>query len=224
MQTFLILGEDKKFIDYEINKIKNSFKIHPINICEIFPAGSYSISIDEIRKIIKILNLKPLVPGFRMVVIYEAENATTEAGNALLKILEEPPDETFIILTTTNLSKILPTIVSRCQIVSNNKIIPGQKEDFNKIQEEFRKIIGSSPGVRLILLMEIVKSRENAINLLDKYMQFFDYILYQPENDLNLSKKETAALISKFMAARKYIERNLNYRATIDVLFLGLNP
>ena len=51
----------------------------------------------------------------RMVMIEDADKMNAEAGNALLKILEEPPDRTFFILLASDITLLLPTIISRCR-------------------------------------------------------------------------------------------------------------
>lgn len=71
--------------------------------------------IDQIRNLIDTLCMKPYGPGLRVVVIADAHCMNPEAGNALLKMLEEPPANTVLILTAPQTSDLLPTIVSRCQ-------------------------------------------------------------------------------------------------------------
>jgi len=75
-----------------------------------------SIGIERIRELRRVSALKPL-EGKRVVVIAEAEEMTPQAANALLKILEEPPPEMTLILTTSQPNSLLPTILSRCQEV-----------------------------------------------------------------------------------------------------------
>ena len=59
--------------------------------------------------------MKPYEAKMRVVIISEAQRLNPEAANALLKVLEEPPEQTVIILTAPNTVQLLPTIVSRCQ-------------------------------------------------------------------------------------------------------------
>jgi len=73
------------------------------------------IKISQIRKINANLTTKPNEAAMRMVLIEDAEKMNMEAGNALLKILEEPPDRTFFILISDNPANLLPTILSRCR-------------------------------------------------------------------------------------------------------------
>jgi DNA polymerase-3 subunit delta' len=73
-----------------------------------------SISITQMRMLQKDLQLKPFESGKRIVIIRDAQTLTEEAANAFLKTLEEPPVDTVIVLMTSQLSSLLPTIVSRC--------------------------------------------------------------------------------------------------------------
>ena len=57
------------------------------------------------------------IPGWRVVIVSEADAMTEQAANAFLKTLEEPTPKTVIILTTSNKDRLLPTITSRCQLV-----------------------------------------------------------------------------------------------------------
>ena len=74
-----------------------------------------SIGVDEIRdKINHTIDIKPYSGDYKVYIIDKAEKMTTEAQNALLKTLEEPPTYAVIILMTSNMNVILPTIQSRC--------------------------------------------------------------------------------------------------------------
>lgn len=86
---------------------------HP-DIIHIAPSGSL-IKIGQIRDLCRTLSMMPYEARLRVVVITDAQTMNPAAGNALLKVLEEPPDRTILILTATQTSDLLPTIVSRCQ-------------------------------------------------------------------------------------------------------------
>jgi DNA polymerase-3 subunit delta' len=86
--------------------------IHP-DVILIRPAGSV-IKIDQIRALCQKLALKPYESRFRFAILIEADSMNPEAGNALLKMLEEPPERTTLILTAEQASNLLPTIGSRC--------------------------------------------------------------------------------------------------------------
>ncbi len=86
---------------------------HP-DVIRIDPIGPM-IRIDQIRSLIDTLSKKPFGRGRRVALIAGAHAMNPESGNALLKMLEEPPADTILILTAPQTSDLLPTIVSRCQ-------------------------------------------------------------------------------------------------------------
>ena len=86
---------------------------HP-DILHIKPAGS-AIKIDQIRSLRDTLGLKPYEARRRVAILEKAQKMTIPAFNALLKVLEEPPERTTMILIANKSSDLLPTIVSRCQ-------------------------------------------------------------------------------------------------------------
>ncbi len=93
---------------------------HP-DIHWISPAGSY-IKVDQIRMLCQRLALKPYEAKVRLAIIEKAHTLNPEAGNTLLKILEEPPEKTIFILLAGQSSELLPTIVSRCRHIRFNPV------------------------------------------------------------------------------------------------------
>ena len=92
-------------------------KTHPdlFELCCSGKAGLHSVS--RIRDLLEDLSLSPHMSRGRAVLIHSAERMLPASSNTLLKALEEPPPRTIIVLVTSFLQKILPTIVSRAQIV-----------------------------------------------------------------------------------------------------------
>ena len=86
---------------------------HP-DILHLCPSGDM-IRIAVIRDLIQRLMIKPYEQGKRVVIIAGSHAMNPEASNALLKILEEPPENTFLVLTARQTTDLLPTIISRCQ-------------------------------------------------------------------------------------------------------------
>jgi len=93
---------------------------HP-DIIEVTPRKGM-LRIDQIRDVISVLALKPFGAAHRVVIIAEAQTLNPEAGNALLKILEEPPAGTILILTAPQGTDLLPTIASRCRHIRFNPL------------------------------------------------------------------------------------------------------
>lgn len=93
---------------------------HP-DIALVQPDGGV-IKIAQIRNLCQTLSMKPFEGEMRVAVLTDAHLMNPSAGNALLKILEEPPEQTLLILTAGQAADLLPTIVSRCQHVRFNPI------------------------------------------------------------------------------------------------------
>ena len=108
----LNLGEDGE----PCNECKNCKAINEGRFSDLIEIDAASNrSIDEIRSLKEKINYQPVEGLKKVYIIDEAHMLTKEAFNALLKTLEEPPAHVMFILATTELEKILPTIISRCQ-------------------------------------------------------------------------------------------------------------
>src|SRR5688572_23275406 len=89
----------------------------PNNPKELIPAPNGEIRISQIRELQKTINLKPYQSRYRVLIFLRFHQANIEACNALLKTLEEAPSYAVPILTADNPEQLLPTIVSRCEIL-----------------------------------------------------------------------------------------------------------
>ncbi|MBI4033661.1 hypothetical protein HY379_01545 [Candidatus Saccharibacteria bacterium] len=126
------------------------------------PEGKQDIPIDTIREIIRFMRLK--TPGNslirRFVLIEDANYLNIEAQNAFLKLLEEPNDDTLIVLTAPNELSLLPTIVSRCQVIRAHPVSLKQAADFyggrygNRKTESAWRLSQGSPSLLEALLSE----------------------------------------------------------------------
>lgn len=92
------------------------------NLKVVEPSGGKTIKIDQIREVQSFLKFKPDNEDYRFIIVDKAHNMTAEASNSLLKMLEEPPAKTCFILITENLSSMLPTVVSRSQVINFNRL------------------------------------------------------------------------------------------------------
>ena len=101
---------------------------HP-DIIRIAPLSSV-IRIAQIRTLLQALTLKPNEAARRVVILSEAQAMNPEAGNALLKVLEEPPDRTLLVLTARRASDLLPTVASRCRHI---RFFPLRAENIERL-------------------------------------------------------------------------------------------
>ncbi|MCX5692916.1 MAG: DNA polymerase III subunit delta' [Candidatus Omnitrophica bacterium] len=109
-------------------------KINSSNHPDVFiiqkEIGSSFIKIDKIRNIIYQAGMKPYEAGKKIFIITNAEDMNEESQNALLKILEEPRENQIFILTSSRISGILATVVSRCKTVKFNLLSQVQIQRF----------------------------------------------------------------------------------------------
>lgn len=109
-----------------------------------------NISAEQARELKEKLYRRSWLNGYKVTIVDEAELFNDESGNALLKILEEPPAKSIIFLLTDNDEKLLATIQSRCQMLKFNLSLDGEIEnyllDLNCDQEKIKNIINWSWG------------------------------------------------------------------------------
>ena len=84
-------------------------------------SGRATIPVDDIREMIRICSKYSYKGGNRVIIIRDAENMTVQAQNSLLKILEEPPRNTYFLLTSSHPEQLLTTVKSRCREI---KLVP----------------------------------------------------------------------------------------------------
>ncbi|MBI4029209.1 MAG: hypothetical protein HY376_02490 [Candidatus Blackburnbacteria bacterium] len=111
MHAYLITGKTTNDRTLKAEKFING--VHAIEVHRLVPINR-SHTINSIREINQTLSLKS--PGTRVVLLEEADKLTQEAANAFLKTLEEPPQNTIIILTAPTKDSVMDTITSRCEV------------------------------------------------------------------------------------------------------------
>lgn len=90
--------------------------------------GASEIVIEQLQPLADFLHKNPLIPGWRIVLIDQVTDLNRFCANSLLKSLEEPPQRTLFLLLCQSLGTLLPTIRSRCQILSLNEVKEAENE------------------------------------------------------------------------------------------------
>ena len=101
----------------EFLELLNTNIDHHPDLYWVHPHEKKTISIDQIRNFIKDIHLKSHQGGNKVVIIDTADLLTAQSTNSILKTLEEPPDDTYILLISSNIGSLLPTVRSRCQVI-----------------------------------------------------------------------------------------------------------
>lgn len=121
---------------------------HP-DVQVIEPSSNW-LKIDQIRALQRRASFRAMEGRYKAFILLGADRMTDEAANSMLKTLEEPPSDTVFILVATNMSMILPTILSRCQLFRFHNI---PRETIKKALRE-RFLIGEATASRIALLCE----------------------------------------------------------------------
>lgn len=164
----------------------SSFNIHELD-------AASNNSVDDIRNLVDQVRFAPQIGEYNIYIIDEVHMLSSQAFNAFLKTLEEPPKHAKFILATTEKHKIIPTILSRCQIfdfkkVSINDIISNlkyvaEKESVNFEDSALHLIAEKSDGAlrdSLSLFDRLVSSSEKNLIYKDviKHLNILDYDYY----------------------------------------------
>lgn len=169
-----------------------------------------TIGIEEVRQIQAFLSRKPMQSPKNTVYLLDAHLLTLPAQNALLKTLEEPPATAEIYLVTNSPDLLLPTVLSRVQIIkSETEMPPLDQARLKKAESTYIRIATAKRGARLAVVDELNFAREQA-------MEFLDDLERLKHANLNL-KINYPVLVQ----ARKYLRANVNVKLTLDYLFLN---
>lgn len=220
--TLLIIGGNSQLRDIEIElRLKRfgfkSFKDNPDIVSLKKNEDKPSIGIEEIRDLKRRILLKPFFEEYRAIIINNAQDLTIEAQNALLKTLEEPPEHTIIILCTDILERLLPTVISRCEIV---KIQNAETAAFNKDLTEYESVLQQIKKRDFKNGWKVIKhitDRNDAINFVNKLISLVHKQLNNcSEEDLPTWERAGANLLK----TGKYLQANTNVRLTLENIFI----
>jgi DNA polymerase III delta prime subunit len=134
-----------------------------VNVITLAPGDRPTIGIEPVRTLIKTLSLSTAGHNqTRIVCIEQAQTLTLEAQNALLKLIEEPPNRTIVFLLTTEIDKLLATVRSRCQEHFITGMRATQNEAASKAAHE---LLDASPYKRLIVIKQNLDAKTDPAQL-----------------------------------------------------------
>ena len=140
-----------------------------LNIHELDAASNNSV--DDIRTLVEQVRFAPQAGKYKVYIIDEVHMLSSSAFNAFLKTLEEPPPYAIFILATTEKHKILPTILSRCQIFDFKRITTN--DTVTHLQEISKKEdIKSEPEALQLIAQKSEGCMRDALSILDKIVSF----------------------------------------------------
>ncbi len=139
------------------------------NIFELDAASNNSV--DDIRSLIDQVRIPPQVGKYKVYIIDEVHMLSQSAFNAFLKTLEEPPKHAIFILATTEKHKIIPTILSRCQIFDFKRITVRDAADYLKYIAEQQGINAEDSALHVIA-QKADGAMRDALSIFDRVVSF----------------------------------------------------
>ena len=191
-----------------------------LNIHELDAASNNSV--EDIRQLIEQVRVLPQIGQYSVFIIDEVHMLSQAAFNAFLKTLEEPPKHAIFILATTEKHKIIPTILSRCQIY-----------DFNRIRVEdavgYLRYIAQSEGVEAddeslnLIAQKADGGMRDALSMFDKAVSFCGTKLeyHAVAATLNVLDYETYFRFTDLLLRGDYVNALLEYDAVLSKGFSG---
>ena len=191
-----------------------------LNIHELDAASNNSV--EDIRTLIEQVRIIPQVGRYSVFIIDEVHMLSAAAFNAFLKTLEEPPAHAIFILATTEKHKIIPTILSRCQIY-----------DFNRIRVEdgveYLKYIASQEGIAAdeeslnLIAQKADGGMRDALSMFDKAVSFcgtaLDY--RNVAQTLNVLDYDTYFSVTEMLLAGNYVDVLVAFDSVLSKGFSG---
>lgn len=191
-----------------------------LNIHELDAASNNSV--EDIRTLIEQVRIIPQVGRYSVFIIDEVHMLSAAAFNAFLKTLEEPPQHAIFILATTEKHKIIPTILSRCQIYDFNRI---RVED----AVEYLGYIASQEGVTAdeeslnLIAQKADGGMRDALSMFDKAVSFcgsqLDY--HSVAQTLNVLDYDTYFNVTDLLTAGRYTDALIAFDEVLSKGFSG---
>ena len=217
MQSFILIHSEKNKRDEYLDTYITKQAISPFDVQRV--TGENSLGIEEIRDMQKQLHLKPLKGSQKVIVLENAQTLTTEAQNAMLKVLEEPPSHALFFLSTNSADVFLPTILSRCTLVAleedKKELTP---EQINKLEEDLNMLLSNSISARLSLAEKIASQKDEVGKWLSNAII---YLRQQMIDQVQTNQSTNTTILKNFQEAYRLITTtNTNPRMVLEHTFL----
>ena len=191
-----------------------------LNVHELDAASNNSV--DDIRNLIEQVRIIPQQGSYSVFVIDEVHMLSAAAFNAFLKTLEEPPRHAIFILATTEKHKIIPTILSRCQIYDFNRIKVEDGVEYLRYIANKEDVTADDEALNLIAHKADGGMRD-ALSMFDKAVSFCGNNLNYKDvaSTLNVLDYDTYFSVTELLLAGNYVETLLRFD---EVLSRGFSP
>ena len=214
MHAFLIIGNTKEALERELVSRITAWHISPWDTISMPSEGA--LGIDAVRDFEQAISITPVNSPAKVGVISNMERLTVDAQHALLKTLEEPPRDTYIIGTARTPEVLLPTIQSRMMPIKlSDASVTADPEITKLLHTLFRQ----NPGERLKTLDPYTGSRDDAKIFLSSLIIAAHEELTHPTT---VPQDKIANLINNLLTAHRQLSVNVNQRLVIDNAILHI--
>lgn len=191
-----------------------------LNIHELDAASNNSV--EDIRNLIEQVRVIPQIGKYSVFIIDEVHMLSQAAFNAFLKTLEEPPQHAIFILATTEKHKIIPTILSRCQIYDFNRIRVEDAVEYLKYIASNEKVTADEESLNLIA-QKADGGMRDALSMFDKAVSFCGTTLdYRSvAQTLNVLDYDTYFRFTDLLLQGDYVNALLEFDAVLGKGFSG---
>jgi len=190
------------------------------NIFELDAASNNSV--DDIRNLTDQVRIPPQVGKYKVYIIDEVHMLSQAAFNAFLKTLEEPPKHCIFILATTEKHKIIPTILSRCQIFDFKRITVKDAKNYLKFIADEQGIDAEDDALHIIA-QKADGAMRDALSIFDRVVSFSGKNLTRQAvtENLNVLDYETYFTSTDFILENKIPELLIQFNETLSKGFDG---
>lgn len=229
MVSFIVVSVDKKKRAAHVEKLASEQEIDAFDITIIEKDATdkkttQSIGIEDVKQMQKKIFLKPIKSKNKAVVIAEAHLLTPEAQNALLKVLEEPPANTLILLNTNTKEALLPTIISRCQVIElENEPMKLKDKDREELQTFLANLPDMTIGEKLKKAEKLAKDKDKALKWIEKLIIVAREQLITSYTQTNIPLTSHFSLLTSLQSLYTTLKTtNVNVRFAIECTLLSL--
>jgi len=215
MHSFLVVSKDKEGGFDQIDKILKSEEISQFD--KNYFSYELAVGIEDVREVQGKLYLKPFKSKKRAIILDFSNGATIQAQNSMLKILEEPPPSTIILIYATTREDFLPTILSRCKVIDLN--LAGPKA-INLRGPSLEKLLNAGVGERMEIAAEWGEDRALAIQTVEQALFALEELL--KTSDKQDLKKYLSLLKSLNSAYSDLKFSNVSPRFILENYFINL--
>ena len=200
--AYLIIG------NFDSSEIADLLKI---KIADQHVIENNPIKIADIRMLTHWISLRPHSSQNKLAIIHQIDNITLEAANALLKILEEPPASSILVLQAEKKEKILPTILSRCQMIKNPSY-----ENIATLEYLGVEIIAKKTLKERFDYAAKIAESPDLIKILNLWEEYF-------RNQM-LEGKDTRGNLRRLFVVKDLLSTNTSVKLLLENLLIQMEP